>query len=123
MNCIHGKKVDKITETNLLHDTINSPKRNKYLNSHYSPIIHGCINTRNVKAKFKNFRILLDSGCSYKIIMGRLIQKLNPQEGDLMQWHTQAGSITTNLKVKIDFTFPEISATKIVTWNCHADAS
>ena len=33
----------------------------------------------------------------------------------MMQWHTQAGKITTNLKVKIDFTLPEISATKIVT--------
>ena len=27
-----------------------------------------------------------------------------------MQWHTQAGNITTNLKVKVDFTLPELSA-------------
>ena len=40
-----------------------------------------------------------------------------------MQWHTQLGSITTNLKVKIDFTLPELSTTKIVTWNCHVDES
>ena len=33
-----------------------------------------------------------------------------------MQWHTQAGSITTNLKVKADFTLPELSATKTMTW-------
>ena len=33
----------------------------------------------------------------------------------------QAGSSTTNLKVKIDFTLPELSATKIVTWNFHVD--
>ena len=33
-----------------------------------------------------------------------------------MQQHTRVGDITTNLKVKIDFTLPEFSATKTVTW-------
>ena len=37
----------------------------------------------------------------------------------MMQWHAQAGSITTNLKVKIYFTLPELSATKIMMWNFH----
>ena len=41
----------------------------------------------------------------------------------MMQWHTQVGSITTNLKVKIDFTLPEIIRTEIVTWNFHVDDS
>ena len=40
-----------------------------------------------------------------------------------MKCHTQAGNITTNLKVKIYFTIPELSATKIVMWNCHVDNS
>ena len=40
-----------------------------------------------------------------------------------MQWHTQAGSITKNMKVKIYFTLPKLSSTKIVTWNCHVDES
>ena len=35
-----------------------------------------------------------------------------------MQCHTQAGSITNNLKFNIDFTLTELSATEIVTWNC-----
>ena len=35
----------------------------------------------------------------------------------------QAGNITTNLKVKIDFTLPGFSATKTVTWECHVDDS
>ena len=30
------------------------------------------------------------------------------------------GNITTNLTNKIDFTLPEFSVTKIVTWNYHA---
>ena len=33
-----------------------------------------------------------------------------------MQWHTQAGSITANLKVRIDFTLPELIVIKIMTW-------
>ena len=37
-----------------------------------------------------------------------------------MQWHTQAGKITTNLKFRIDFTLTELRATKTVTWNSHA---
>ena len=45
------------------------------------------MNTRKGKVKFKNFRILLDSGCNSKIILGRLTQKPNPEEDDVMQWH------------------------------------
>ena len=40
-----------------------------------------------------------------------------------MQCHTQAGKITTNSNVRIDFTLPELSATNIVTWNFHVDES
>ena len=40
-----------------------------------------------------------------------------------MQWNTQAGSITTNVKVKTSFTLPDLSATKTVMWNCHVDDS
>ena len=40
-----------------------------------------------------------------------------------MQWHTQAGNITTNLKVKTFFNLPELSATKIVVCNFHVDDS
>ena len=37
----------------------------------------------------------------------------------MIQWHTQAGNITTNIKAKIYFTLPELRATKTVTWNYH----
>ena len=59
------------------------------------------------------------SGCIYKIVIIRLIEKLNPKKYAVIQWHTQSGNITTNLKVKIDFTLPELSATKILTWGYH----
>ena len=38
----------------------------------------------------------------------------------MVQWKTCVGNITTNLTNKIDFTLPEFSVTKIVTWNYHA---
>ena len=57
------------------------------------------------------------------IVMGSLITKLNPKEDAVVQWHTQVGVITTNLKFKIDFTLPELSATRTVMWKCHVDDS
>ena len=80
-------------------------------------------NTRKGKAEFNFFRILLDSGCNSKIITRRIIYKITPKEDAVMQWHTQVGIITTNIKVEIYFTLPKISATKIVTWNFHVDDS
>ena len=55
MTRIHNNKVKNIAECNLLHDIINPLKRAKKLNSHYSPILHGCMNTRKGKAKFEKF--------------------------------------------------------------------
>ena len=36
-----------------------------------------------------------------------------------MQWNTQSGNITVNIKVEVDFTLPELSAMNAVTWKCH----
>ena len=116
---IHDNEVNKISECNLLHDIINYPRRAKILNIHYSPIIHVCMNTRKGKSKFNNFRILLDSGCSSTIVMGRLVGKIHTDKDDMIQWHTQAGNITTNLKVKVYFTLPALSAINVVTWKWH----
>ena len=35
----------------------------------------------------------------------------------------KAGNITTNLSVKMNFNLPELSATKMVMWNCHVAES
>ena len=55
MTRMHNNEVKNIPECNLLHDIINPPKRGRNLNSHYSPILHGCMKTRKSKAKFKTF--------------------------------------------------------------------
>ena len=72
------------------------------------------MNKRKGKAKFIFF-ILLDSECSYMIIMVRLIEKLRPEKDTIMQWNTQARNITTNIKVKIYFILPALSTTNAVT--------
>ena len=55
--------------------------------------------------------------------MRRLISKLNPKKDAGMQCHTEVGNITTNFKVKIYFTLPELSVMKTVTRNFHVDDS
>ena len=43
---MHDNEVNNIAEWYLLHDITNPPKHAKNINSHYSPIFHGCINIR-----------------------------------------------------------------------------
>ena len=52
MTCIHNNEVNNIAESHLLHNIINPPKRAKKLNIQYSPILNGCVNKREGKAKF-----------------------------------------------------------------------
>ena len=73
MTRIHNNEVNNISECNLLHDIINTTKRSKQINSHYYYILHGCMNTRKDKAKFKKHCILLDSEFSSTIVMGSLV--------------------------------------------------
>ena len=40
-----------------------------------------------------------------------------------MQWHTQAGNLTTNLKIKVYFTLPTLNATNVTTREFHIDDS
>ena len=55
--------------------------------------------------------------------MGRLVGKLHPGTDAVIQWHTQVGNITTDLKVKVDFTLPALSAKNEMTWKCHVGNS
>ena len=63
----------------------------------------------------------MDSGCISTIVMVILVETLSPEEYSPMQWHMQAGNITTNIKVQVDFTLPALSATNVVTWDFHVD--
>ena len=75
------------------------------------------------KEMFKSFQILLNSVFSSTIVIWALVKRLGPKKGVVMQCHTQAGNITTNIKVKIYFTLAELIATNVVTWNVHVGDS
>ena len=51
MTYMHGNKGNKIYECTLLHNVLNPSKQNKPLISHYSPIIHRCMNIQKGKSK------------------------------------------------------------------------
>ena len=55
MNHKNNNEVNNIAEFNSLHDILNTSKRTKYINIHYYPILHGCMNTRKERVKFENF--------------------------------------------------------------------
>ena len=74
MTHIPDDEVNKIAECILLNNIINRPKLAKFLNRHYSPILHECMNTICGKAKFNNFLILLDSGCISTIVTVSLVK-------------------------------------------------
>ena len=59
----------------------------------------------------------------YKNCYEKANKKLNPKEDSVMQWHTQAFNIATNMRVKIYFSLPKVSRTKTMTWNYHVNES
>ena len=65
MNYIHENKVNKKYECNLLHAIINHYKRTRILRSHYSPIIHVCMNTKGVEKILRMFK----SNCVVDVIL------------------------------------------------------
>ena len=58
MICIHNNRLNNIAKYNLLLDILNPSKLTKNINSHYYPILDGCMNTHRGKARFRNFVII-----------------------------------------------------------------
>ena len=100
MNSIHNNKINNISEWNLPYDILNPSKHTGNINSHYFPILCGCMNMRRGGEKYKTFWILLDSGFSYSIVTRRLTTKHKTKKYHLVKCHTHAGNITTNITVK-----------------------
>ena len=55
--------------------------------------------------------------------MRSLVENLSLEKDAVIQWHMQAVNITTNVKFKVYFTLPVISATYVMTWNFYAGYS
>ena len=81
------KKIMTVINMNITYYLILNPNKcAKSENSHYSPILQGCMNTHSGKAKFKNFRILLNGGISSTILMGNMTPKIKLKETVETTW-------------------------------------
>jgi len=84
-----------------------------------APILFARVRTGLGKPRPKDARVLLDSGASSSIISYELIRNLRLKESTNCMWVTAAGTISTSKQVRVQFMFPELSETRIITWNMH----
>ena len=77
------------------------------------------MNTCRVKARFRNFIILLYRGVSLTTVMNNLTSRLKSKESSTNMWKTKADNFTTNYMATVDFCLMEFGATKIVKWKFH----
>jgi hypothetical protein len=68
-------------------------------------------------------RALLDTGTIATIILRELVGKgracTNTKKRT--KWKALGGTFTTNYESLLDFKFPEISTSKVETWQAHVD--
>jgi hypothetical protein len=68
-------------------------------------------------------RAMLDTGATSAIILREFLGKGRARTNTKKRtkWKTLAGTFTTNYESLLDFKFPEISTSKVVTWQAHVD--
>jgi hypothetical protein len=68
-------------------------------------------------------RALLDTGTTATIILREFVGKGRSRTNTKKRtkWKTIGGTFTTNYESLLDFKFPEISTSKVVTWQAHVD--
>jgi hypothetical protein len=88
------------------------------------------IKNRDIIVEIKNrdgtvvpMRALLDTGTTSTIILRELVGKGRARidTKKRTKWKTFGGTFTTNYESLLDFKFPEISTSKVVTWQAHVD--
>jgi hypothetical protein len=68
-------------------------------------------------------RSLLDTGTTATIILREFVSKgrAHTNTKKRTKWKTLGGTFTTNYEPLLDLNFPEISTSKVVTWQAHVD--
>jgi hypothetical protein len=68
-------------------------------------------------------RALLDTGTTATIILREFVGngRARTNTKKRKKWKTLGGTFTTNNESLLDFKFPEISTSKVVTWQAHVD--
>ena len=81
------------------------------------------MNGRLGKTKFRTLRILLESGGSSSIVLGKHTQKLRHKKTQPVKWSTQGGDFLTTYKPNVKLVLPELDATKSVAWRFRVEDS
>jgi hypothetical protein len=112
--------------TTVLH-SVDSPlgyalvSNNKRLkNIHYSPEI--VVELYDRKGELCPIRALLDSGTTSTLILKRFVNNTSPKAYKAPKhttWLTRGGTFVTRSKRLIEFSFPEFSTDKTISWVCH----
>ena len=63
--------------------------------------------------------MLLDSGASSSIVLGKHTHKLLPRNTHPVKWSTQGGELLTTYKTHVELVLSELDKTKNVTWSFH----
>ena len=77
------------------------------------------MNIRLCKAKYLTLMILLDSGVSSSIVLGKHTHKLFHKKTQTFKWSTQGGDFLTTYTKNVELVIPELDATKSMTWTFH----
>ena len=85
------------------------------------PLAFVRFNTSLGKAKPVTIRALLDSGASESLVSQKYVKKLRIKktERGSTTWNTPGGDMTTNQKVKAQFSIPELQDKKLIEWDLH----
>jgi len=85
----------------------------------FKPIVFIRLNTSLGKPEPVWIKALLDSGASSSVVDKKFTKKLRVKKGEAVQWNTPGGVMTTNQRVKVQFTIPELQDDKLIEWNVH----
>ena len=85
------------------------------------PLAFVRFNTSLGKAKPVTIRALLDSGASESLVSQKYVKKLRIKKTGKgsTTWSTPGGDMTTNQKVKAQFSIPELQDKKLIEWDLH----
>ena len=103
---------------NISHLVKQTKKRK---NKHYISILLGDAKGRLGKANFVSLRILLDSGSSSSIVLGRHKNKLCCKHTQPVKCSTQGDDFITTYKTNVELILPELDVTKRVTCSFQVD--
>ena len=81
------------------------------------------INDRIGKAKFNLLPIILDSGESSYIVLGKYTHKLRKKKTKQVHWITQVGNFKENYMTNLEIIQKKMDAMKSVKCNFHMDDS